>query len=199
MPDGEHFTYSNEPNGACNDRTEMHFASVDGKQDRRLLHICSNASYGNGHLIYWRDGNLIAQPFDPRRGSLSGTPVPIADHVAFDVLFGFGAFSASANGELVYRTGEAPTKAGLVWYDRTGKQLSTLGESDRYSDVSISPDGSRVAANAVGNSGSNILILDVRGSRTLLSVPGQLCRPLGPPTDAGFILRPMLMAPSTSM
>jgi len=177
LPDGEHFTYNNEPNGACNDRTEIHFASVDGKENHPLLHICSNATYANERLIYWRDGNLVAQPFDPRRGTLSGTPVPIADHVAFDVLFGFGAFSASANGELLYRTGEWATKAGLVWYDRTGKQLGTLGENDRYSDVSISPDGSRVVADAVATNGSNILVLEERGTRNLLSSTGTFLSP----------------------
>ena len=177
MPDGEHFTYNSEPNGACSDLTEMHFASVDGKEDHPLLRICSNASYSNGQLLYWRDGNLIAQPFDPRKGILSGTPVPIAGHVAFDALFGFGAFSASVSGELIYRSGEGATNAGLVWYDRTGKQLSTLGESDRYSDVSISPDGSRVVADTFGTGGTNILILDARGSRTLLSSPGTMVSP----------------------
>jgi len=177
LPDGAHFTYSSEPNGACNDRTEMHFASVDGKEDHQLLHICSNATYANGRLIYWRDGNLIAQPFDPRRGTLSGTPIPIADHIAFDALFGFGAFSASANDELIYRTGEAATEAGLVWYDRTGKQLGVLGENDRYSDVSISPDGSRAVATTAGTSGTNILILDARGTRTLMSTSSTVMSP----------------------
>jgi eukaryotic-like serine/threonine-protein kinase len=177
LPDGQHFTYSNEPNGACSDLTEMHFASVDGKEDHLLLHICSNASYVNGHLIYWRDGNLIAQPFDPQRGIMSGAPLPIADHVAFDALFGFGAFSASANGALIYRASEGATKAGLVWFDRTGKQLGTLGESDKYSDVSISPDGSRVVASTFTNSGTNILVLDARGTRTLLSSPGTMLSP----------------------
>ncbi|HKD02171.1 MAG TPA: protein kinase [Terriglobales bacterium] len=177
MPDGEHFTYNSEPNGACSDLTEMHFASLDGKEDRPLLHICTNANYANGHLIYWRDGNLIAQPFDPRRGTLSGNPVPIADHVAFDALFGFGAFSASSNGELIYRTGEGATKAGLVWYDRAGKQVSTLGENDRYSDVSISPAGSRVVADTFSNSGTNLLILDARGTRTIFSSPGTVVSP----------------------
>jgi len=177
LPDGQHFTYNNEPNGACNDRTEMHFASVDSKEDHALLRICSNATYANGHLIYWRDGNLMAQPFDPSRGTLSGTPIPIADHVAFDALFGFGAFSASDHGELLYRTGEWAMKAGLVWYDRTGKQLGTLGENDRYSDVSISPDGSRVAADTISASSANLLILDARGTRTLLSAAGSFLSP----------------------
>lgn len=169
MPDGQHFTYSSEPNGACNDLTEMHFASVDGKENHALLRVCSNATYANGRLIYTRDGNLVAQPFDPRRGTFTGAPVPIADHVAFDALFGFGAFSASRNGQLIYRTGEAATKAGLVWYDRAGKQLGALGANDQYSDVSISSDGSRAVATTVSPTGTNVLILDGRGSRMLLS------------------------------
>jgi eukaryotic-like serine/threonine-protein kinase len=177
LPDGQHFTYNNEPGGACNDRTEIHFASVDGKEDHPLLRICSNATYANRHLIYWRDGNLVAQPFDPRHGKLIGIPVAIADHVAFDALFGFGAFSASANGELLYRIGEGATKAGLVWFDRAGKQLGTVGENDRYSDVSISPDGLRVVADTVGGTNNNILVLDARGTRTLLSAPSTLMSP----------------------
>ena len=178
LPDGQHFIYSNEPNGACNNRTEIHFASVDGKQDYPLLHICSNVTYANGRLIYWREDNLVAQPFDPRRGILSGIPIAIADHVAFDPIYGFGAFSASTNGELLYRTGEGATKAGLVWYDRKGKQLGTLGENDKYSDVAISPDGSRVVTNTVGGTNKSILVLDARGTRTLLSAPSTIMSPM---------------------
>jgi eukaryotic-like serine/threonine-protein kinase len=178
LPDGQHFIYSNEPNGACNNRTEIHFASVDGKQDHPLLHICSNVTYANGRLIYWRDGNLVAQPFDPRRGILSGIPIAIADHVEFDPIYGFGAFSASTNGELLYRAGEGAMKAGLVWYDRKGKQLGTLGENDKYSDVAISPDGSRVVADTIGGANDNILVLDARGTRTLLSTPSTILSPV---------------------
>jgi hypothetical protein len=178
LPDGQHFIYSNEPNGACNNRTEIHFASVDGKQDHMLLHACSNVSYANGRLIYWRDGNLMAQPFDPRRGILSGTPIAIADHVAFDALFGFGAFSASTNGELLYRTPEGAIKAGLVWYDRKGKQVGTLGNIDKYSDVAVSPDGSRVVTDTVSGANNNILVLDARGTRTLLSAPSTIMSPV---------------------
>ena len=171
MPDGEHFTYSSEPNGACNDITDLHFASLDGKENRALLHVCSNTAYANGRLIYTRDGNLVAQPFDPRRGTFTGAPVPIADHVAFDAMFGFGAFSASTSGEVIYRTGDAENKAGLVWYDRAGKQLGALGQNDRYSDISISPDGSRAVATTMTSTGTSMLIIDGRGTRSLLSGP----------------------------
>jgi hypothetical protein len=80
-------------------------------------------------------------------------------------LFGFGAFSASTNGELLYRTGEGAVNAGLVWYDRKGDQLGTLGKNDQYSDVAVSPDGSRVVADTVGGTNNNLLVLDARGKR----------------------------------
>jgi len=179
LPDGEHFLYFNSRyGGSCGDLSEIRFASLDGKQDVSVMHVCGSPAFANGRLIYWREGNLVAQPFDPRRGVLSGTPVPIADHVAFDALFGSAAFSASANGTLVYRAGSGAIEARLVWYDRAGKVLGGLGENDVYDSVSISPDGSQVAANTFHTSKGGIVILGARGSRTLAACNGPCTFPV---------------------
>lgn len=170
LPDGEHFLYVHSPNGACGDMTELRFASLDGKQDSSLIRTCSSAAFADGRLIFWRDGNLMAQPFDPRRGELSGTAVAIAQHVAFDSLFSFAEFSASAEGKLVYVAGEGTMGAQLVWYDRTGKLLGPVGENEQYVSVSISPDGSRVVANTNPVDKQRILLLESRGPRTLVSL-----------------------------
>ena len=167
LPDGEHFLYVNGPVGSCSDRNEMHFASLDGKQDVALISTCSSPDFAAGRLIYWQDGNLMAQSFDARRGVLSGAAMPIVSHVALDSSFSFGEFSASADGKLVYLTGEGITGAQLVWYDRSGKVLGTLGESALYASVAISPDGSRVAADTLSLKESNIRVMDARGTRTL--------------------------------
>jgi Tol biopolymer transport system component len=98
LPDGEHFLYLHAPTGSCADADEIHFASLDGKQNVSLMRTCSSASFAGGRLIYWHNGNLVAQPFDPHRGVLSGTALAIVDHVAFDSLFSFGEFSASSDG-----------------------------------------------------------------------------------------------------
>jgi len=169
LPDGQHFLYDSTPTGGCVDIAEMRFASLDGKQDLPLMRMCSSAAFAAGRLIYWRDGNLVAQPFDPRRGLLSGTALPIVDQVAFDSLFNFGEFSSSADGKLVYVGGQGTTGAQLVWYDRTGKMLGTLGQNDQYSTVAISPDGSRVAIDAGRMVAFNIWVLDRRGTRTRLT------------------------------
>ena len=170
LPDGEHFLYVNAPNGSCTELNELHFASIDGKQDVSLMRTCSSATFANGNLLFWRDGNLVAQRFDPRTGVLGGAPAAIVEHADFEPLFSLAKFSTSADGKLVYMAGDAPTGTQLVWYDRNGKVLGTLGENDHYKTVAISRDGSRVVADTTSMKESKIRILDARGTRTLMSL-----------------------------
>jgi hypothetical protein len=170
LPDGEHFLYVNAPNGSCTELNELHFASIDGKQEVSLMPTCSSATFANGSLLFWRDGNVVAQGFDPRTGVLSGAPAAIVEHANFEPLFSIAEFSTSAEGKLVYMAGDAPTGSQLVWYDRNGKVTGTLGENDRYKNVAISRDGSRVVADTISVKESKIRILDSRGTRTLMTL-----------------------------
>jgi len=79
-------------------------------------------------------------------------------------------FSVSAEGKLVFMAGDAAISRQLQWYDRNGKLLGTLGENDQYKGVSISRDGSRIVADTISVKESKILILDARGTRTLMTV-----------------------------
>jgi Tol biopolymer transport system component len=167
LPDGEHFLYLNAPAGACSEGDEIHFASLDSKRDVSLMQVCTSVAFVDGRLIYWRDGNLVAQAFDPGRVIVSGAPSAIVEHAAFDSSFGFGPFSASRDGKLLYVAGQGPVGAQLVWYDRAGKMLGTLGDATAYSSVAISPDGSRVVADTQQQ---RILLLDSRGTRTLVTL-----------------------------
>jgi eukaryotic-like serine/threonine-protein kinase len=170
LPDGEHFLYVNAPNGSCTELNELHFASIDGKQDVSLMRTCSSATFANGNLLFWRDGNLVAQRFDSRTGVLSGAPAAIVEHANFEPLFSIAEFSTSAEGKLVYMAGDAPTGSQLVWYDRNGKVTGTLGENDRYKNVAISRDGLHVVADTISVKESKIRILDSRGTRTLMTL-----------------------------
>jgi Tol biopolymer transport system component len=170
LPDGKHFLYVKAPNGACGVLTEVHFASIDAQHDVSLMRTCSSAAFANGYLIYWRDGNLVAQPLDPHTGGLSGVPAAIVEHANLDPLFGIALFSVSAEDKLVYVSGDAVTASPLMWDDRNGKMLGTLGEHDHYLNVAVSPDGSRVVADTISVKESKIQILDARGSRTLMTL-----------------------------
>ena len=67
LPDGQHFLYTRQ--GGSN--PGIYVASLDDPAGRRLLPDPSSAilapaaSGGASHLIFVRDGRLMAQPFDP--------------------------------------------------------------------------------------------------------------------------------------
>ncbi len=165
LPDGEHFVYVDAPTGTCSPNNRLHFASLDGNTDKTITTTCSSAVFAAGNLLYWRDGNLVAQRFDPRSGTATGTPAVIADHVGFDMLFSRAQLSGSNDGKIIYVAGEEVLGAQLIWHDRDGKVLGTLGPHDEFDSISISRDGRRVAYN--GNGG--LWVLDNRGTKTRLA------------------------------
>ena len=147
LPDGRHFVYTVSAAGAR--EPGVFVTSLDGAQPIRLLGFSTNTAYANGHLLYMREATLMAQPFDAQRRSFSGDAVPLAEGVQMNPATGTGAFSASANGVLVYHTGSfAGTR--LTWFDRTGKPLGTIGEPKGYRDVQLSPDGATASVTITG-------------------------------------------------
>jgi eukaryotic-like serine/threonine-protein kinase len=140
LPDGRHFTY------LALGRSDLSVAlgSLDGGEPRQLLPgIHSQAQYSAGRLLYVREGTLVAQPFDLTELRLTGDPVPIADDILSND-FGSQGFGTSADGTVVYTT-MLPSKRRLVWVDRSGKQVSTIGEPDLIQAAVLSPDATRIA------------------------------------------------------
>lgn len=132
LPDGRHFIYlarTNQP-----DKNGVFVASLDSTEVRPLVSVDSAAVYANGHLLFVRENILMAQPFDAAGMRLSGEASPIASSIA---LVGAGAgaraFSVCANGVLAYRVGTSLAVNQLVWFDRAGRRLGTLGEPGDYS------------------------------------------------------------------
>ncbi|HEY3202155.1 MAG TPA: hypothetical protein VGL03_00715, partial [Thermoanaerobaculia bacterium] len=75
----------------------------------------------------------------------SEDPFPVARNVDYAQTWGAAAFSVSEDGTLAYQSGGIAIRR-LVWFDRSGRQLGTLGEPGEYrQDPRISPDGRRVA------------------------------------------------------
>jgi hypothetical protein len=103
--------------------------SLDSKEVKRLLAGDSSVAYapppggGPGHLLFLREGTLMAQPFDPGRLELSGEPFPVVEQVSFSALSSLGSFSVSGDGVLAYLTGPVGSTSELLWFDRTGKRL----------------------------------------------------------------------------
>jgi eukaryotic-like serine/threonine-protein kinase len=150
LPDGRHFLYLRTSNQQENDG--IYVGSLDAKPEnqdpKRLLETAHQAIYvpsldsESGHLLFMREGTLIAQPFDIKRLELTGEPVTIAEQVGSYREFGF--FSPSTNGVLAYRIGSIGTSR-LTWFDQEGKVLGTVGEQAIYGILALSPDGTQAA------------------------------------------------------
>jgi eukaryotic-like serine/threonine-protein kinase len=159
LPDGRHFLYlrvSSKP-----ENTGIYVGSLDVKPEQqslnRLVATQDQAAYlpssvaDSGHLLFVRDGALLAQPFDARRLGVTGDAVTLAEGLGSFLNFGF--FSASTNGVLVYRAGTAEGYQ-LTWYDRQGKILGTAGEpANLFFNVNLSPDGTHAAVSRLDAQG----------------------------------------------
>ncbi|HEU4935344.1 MAG TPA: protein kinase [Vicinamibacterales bacterium] len=137
LPDGRHYIYLARSTGTP-DAWATYVGTLDSKERRPLPGIPSSAvAYSpTGHLLFIRAGTLMVQRFNLERLELSGDAVPVADGARGRS----NTFSVSANGTLAFLRG-APLESQLVWFDRTGRRLETVGSTAVYRNSAFSRDG----------------------------------------------------------
>jgi serine/threonine protein kinase len=180
LPDGRHFLFVR---GSRQDSLlGIYVGSLGSKEIRRLLPDFSRVVYvPPGYLLFVRSGDLVAQRFDANRLQLEGEPAPVAESIAQTDFGGF-IFSTSNSGVLAYRATDPDSR--LVWFDRAGHALGTVGEPSDYAHVDLSPDDGRVAVERIEHpSGTHdVWILDVqRGTSSRLTFSGDNTYPIWSP------------------
>ncbi len=150
LPDGRRFLYF--ARSAQPENNAIYAGSLDGKVKKRLLAVDSSVGYApapdgkSGHVLFVREGTLLAQRLQEDRLELDGEPFPVVEQVEFTALNSRAAFSVSSNGVLAYLTGTgAQEQRQLIWVDRSGKTLERVGPTGPYYDLKLSPDLKRVA------------------------------------------------------
>jgi len=169
LPDGRHFVFvarNVEP-----DKTSVMLASLDSKDARSLFHADSDAIFAEpGYLLFARDSALFAWRFDPRKLELSGQPEPVLERVRYGTEDNLLSVS-TAGSRLAYMPWSGRRR--LVWVDRKGRELGTLGEVGGYEDVRLSPDGQRVAVtrrDPAHGQNEDVWVLDAsRGTATRIT------------------------------
>ena len=141
LPDGKHFLYL-----AMNQKPEdsaYRIGSLDSTETKPFAPAQTMLTYAPpGYLLFVRDRTLVAQPFDAKAMKASGEPLPLADQISINST-GLARFSVSRDGVLAYRTGQSTSR--MVWIDRSGKELGTLGDPSVYGEPDLSPSGDRLA------------------------------------------------------
>jgi Tol biopolymer transport system component len=162
LPDRRHFIYaivSTRP-----EHTGVFIGSLDSAvSHRRLLGTASALYVPPGYLLFWRNGELLAQPFNAATLEMGGVATPVADVLAYGVMRGIGMFAASATGVLAY---VSPAQRQLGWVDRVGRPLGSIGTPGRDVDPALSPDDARVAVSRVDPSTNiaDIWVIDSAGT-----------------------------------
>jgi serine/threonine protein kinase len=165
LPDGEHFLFSRYGQSGGGSDQATFVGSLKSLQARHLLYTDSpGAVYvPPGYLLFVRQGTLLAQPFVPAKLEFRGEPSPIAEQVGS----GFApAFSVSENGTLAYRAaGFRGLQNQLVWVDRRGKAVESVGVPALYQGLAISPDGESIAVHRHDGNGGDIWIVETPGGK----------------------------------
>jgi Tol biopolymer transport system component/DNA-binding winged helix-turn-helix (wHTH) protein len=170
LPDGRHFVYLADGK----DRLIATLASVDGTRAVPLGPVRSHVvAAPSGHVVFVRDGNLLAQRLDVAAGRLTGDATVLAEGLTLPGRSFDGRFSTSPAMLVYMKAEEPPALSELRIFDRTGKTVGTVGEPAGYTGPSLSPDGTRLA---VGRRESTVPARDIwvfdlaRGNRLRLTL-----------------------------
>jgi dipeptidyl aminopeptidase/acylaminoacyl peptidase len=138
---------------------------LDGKDRTRILNATSFGLYAGpepGHVLFLREGTLLAQRFDAHKLELSGEPVRIAEDLAYGgPTDGRASFAVSQNGILIFQNGaSSAVNLQLTWIDRSGKEIGKVGMPATYLGPDLSPDGKRIAVHRHDSQGGDIWVVD---------------------------------------
>lgn len=179
LPDGRHFVFTVDSNKS-EDRT-LFVSSIGSKEKTRLLETRYKVNYLDpGYLLFLRGTSLWAQRLQIDPPKMLGDPILVTTGISPNAAVSNAPFTASANGTILYRGGDVWAKTQLAWFDRQGRQLTTVGSVESDVSVTLSPDGTHAAVggvagndfrSATGEPSINLWNIDLlRGVRTRVTV-----------------------------
>lgn len=164
LPDGRNFLYLRASHGLASgdDGNAIWIGTLDSDETQRLMQSGGDAFFAQGHLLFLRDGFLMAQPFNQSALGLTGDAFAIDENVGFLANFFKGAFAASSNGILVYQQGFG-IESQLIRVTSDGNEVGLIGEVDRFQQISLSPDEKKLAVTLfdLGSGTADLWLYDI--------------------------------------
>jgi len=125
--------------------------SVDGGKAKLVATVDTAPVFANGYLVYMRDRNLVAQPFDAGALAFTGEPTTLSDTPGSSQTTGFRPATASTNGMLAYMNGTV-TNSRLTWFDRAGRVTGVVPvPAAQYQIPSLSHDERKIAVDRIAS------------------------------------------------
>jgi len=166
LPDGRHFLFTlwtNHLESAAR-VGGVYLASYERGILRKLTPDHSQAIVaGPDRIVVYRDGGLVALPFDPDKLEVTGPGQKLAEAPVYSQSSGALSASATPAGDLAFALSAGGDDGQLVWLDRAGEPTNAMG-SERLSvtNLALAPDERRFAVQAPGASGNTIWVGDQR-------------------------------------
>jgi serine/threonine-protein kinase len=136
--------------GSSRGATHIEAFSLATGQRHVVMESASFPLYASsGHLIFFRDGALLAAPFDASRLQVAGPAVRVVDNVAVDVT-GVPLVTLSDAGTLAYIANDRATRR-LVWVSRQGVEQPITETARPYQNPRLAPDGRRIVVEVTGD------------------------------------------------
>jgi Tol biopolymer transport system component len=160
LPDDRHFIFFSQ---GSNETQGIFLGQLDSTDVKRVTSTETAAAFMPPyHLVYVRQGSLVARTFDAAAGTVGNDIVALADPVGWDGAIGVAAFAVSSTGIVVYRSSGIGRRQ-LAWFHRLGKQIGTVGAPDPSSlqYPQLSSDGSRVAVDRTIQNNRDVFIFDL--------------------------------------
>jgi eukaryotic-like serine/threonine-protein kinase len=135
-----------------------------------------------GHILYARDGDLYAVPFDTKKKEVSGPPKKVVEGVLMSRNTGAAYFTLSETGTLAWVPGVAVDgERELVWVDRKGEETPLPLPPASYLYPRLSADGRKMALEIEGPSHDIYVYEFDRGVLTKMSLDGLSHAPVWSP------------------
>ncbi len=167
LPDGRHVLFTAY-------RTPVSRATIevfDRKTGKRTV-LVEGGLIGrysaSGHLLFARDGAVLAVRFDLGSLKVTGAPVVVVDDVAMNYSDGFAAYGISPSGTLAYLpSSQGGAVSVVVEADRQGRERVLLGTPERFDNPRWAPGQRRISLDVpAARSATDVWVIDLaRGSR----------------------------------
>ncbi|KAB2961968.1 MAG: hypothetical protein F9K16_10365, partial [Thermoanaerobaculia bacterium] len=152
LPGGRALLYTLWKGGDFGAASVWAFSPGTGERKRLIESATAPRYVAPGFLVFARGGALFGVRFDAERLTVEGEPVPMVDGVWTDRATGTAHYAVAGNGTLVYIPGaDIIERRRLVWVDRQGRVQPLPLEPSFYADPRLSPDGRRVAVEALND------------------------------------------------
>ena len=149
-----------------------------------------------GHLVFARQGVLMAVPFDLQKRQVAGQPFPVVPNVIQSLNTGArntaaAQFSISDSGTLIYAAGGVlpEREESLVWVDRKGNSQTIAPFKAPFWTPRLSPDGTRIAYITEGREWRAWIYDLNRGTATRLIQEGKADFALWTPDGKGIVIQ----------